>query len=239
MKLIKVPKVPKDYDILAIPLTSAAIKMLTIRKGTPEEWRQYLANTWGPPVITVGLVETILTVLLNKMMSTCFDLLLEASKQISDEELRNQIETSRIPKSTLLDPPSDLPRRTLLVVREENDAFKKSIKLCFKIQKYPRCNNSFKRHFFSQHTEEEEEGEEPPLKKQRNTYNLKKTKKNPDHEMGLRNQNERRCRSFSEVFQALFQNLEKTQMQQFFEETVSLNTPKKKIGRRRLPRNLH
>ncbi|KAL5767934.1 hypothetical protein ACOSQ2_014717 [Xanthoceras sorbifolium] len=44
MKLIKVPKVPKDFDILAIPLTSAAIKMLTVRKGTPEEWRQYLAR---------------------------------------------------------------------------------------------------------------------------------------------------------------------------------------------------
>ncbi|XP_044497768.1 uncharacterized protein LOC123219883 [Mangifera indica] len=44
MKLLKVPKVPKDYDILAIPLTSAAIKMLKIRKGTPQEWRQYLPN---------------------------------------------------------------------------------------------------------------------------------------------------------------------------------------------------
>ncbi|KAL2952199.1 hypothetical protein AAZX31_19G097900 [Glycine max] len=42
MKLIKPPKVPKDYDILAIPLTAAALRMLTIRKGTPEEWRQYL-----------------------------------------------------------------------------------------------------------------------------------------------------------------------------------------------------
>ncbi|XP_031383841.1 uncharacterized protein LOC116197745 isoform X3 [Punica granatum] len=42
MKLIKVPKAPKDYDILAIPLTSAAVKMLRLTKGTPEEWRQYL-----------------------------------------------------------------------------------------------------------------------------------------------------------------------------------------------------
>ncbi|PKI34088.1 hypothetical protein CRG98_045545 [Punica granatum] len=41
MKLIKVPKAPKDYDILAIPLTSAAVKMLRLTKGTPEEWRQY------------------------------------------------------------------------------------------------------------------------------------------------------------------------------------------------------
>ncbi|XP_020218606.1 uncharacterized protein LOC109801870 isoform X2 [Cajanus cajan] len=44
MKLIKAPKVPKDYDILAIPLTAAALRMLTIRKGTPEEWRQYLRS---------------------------------------------------------------------------------------------------------------------------------------------------------------------------------------------------
>ncbi|VVA26514.1 PREDICTED: HNH endonuclease [Prunus dulcis] len=44
MKLTKVPKAPKDYDILAIPLTSAAIKMLKMRKGTPEEWLQYLSK---------------------------------------------------------------------------------------------------------------------------------------------------------------------------------------------------
>ncbi|WVZ04959.1 hypothetical protein V8G54_018305 [Vigna mungo] len=44
MKLIKVPKAPKDYDILAIPLTAAALRMLTVRKGTPEEWRQYLRS---------------------------------------------------------------------------------------------------------------------------------------------------------------------------------------------------
>ncbi|KAH7522771.1 hypothetical protein FEM48_Zijuj07G0173700 [Ziziphus jujuba var. spinosa] len=43
MKLIKVPKAPKDYDILAIPLTTAAIKMLRMRQGTPEEWQQYLS----------------------------------------------------------------------------------------------------------------------------------------------------------------------------------------------------
>jgi len=35
---------PKDYDILAIPLTAAALRMLTLRKGTPEEWRQYLRS---------------------------------------------------------------------------------------------------------------------------------------------------------------------------------------------------
>ncbi|KAF7801490.1 HNH nuclease [Senna tora] len=45
MKLIKVPKAPKDYDILAIPLTSAALRMLTIRQGTPQEWRQYLSTS--------------------------------------------------------------------------------------------------------------------------------------------------------------------------------------------------
>ncbi|XWS57622.1 hypothetical protein CRYUN_Cryun09bG0189400 [Craigia yunnanensis] len=48
MKLIKVPKVPKDYDILAIPLTSAAIRMLRKRNGTPEEWHQYLSPSTEP-----------------------------------------------------------------------------------------------------------------------------------------------------------------------------------------------
>ncbi|KAL9436456.1 hypothetical protein AB3S75_022500 [Citrus x aurantiifolia] len=42
MQLLRVPKAPKDYDILAIPLTGAAIRMLRVRKGTPVEWRQYL-----------------------------------------------------------------------------------------------------------------------------------------------------------------------------------------------------
>ncbi|GMI65277.1 hypothetical protein like AT2G23840 [Hibiscus trionum] len=48
MALIKVPKAPKDYDILAIPLTSAAITMLRMRNGTPEEWRQYLSSSTEP-----------------------------------------------------------------------------------------------------------------------------------------------------------------------------------------------
>ncbi|KAI9121492.1 hypothetical protein K1719_008525 [Acacia pycnantha] len=48
MKLLKTPKAPKDYDILAIPLTSAALRMLTTRKGTPEEWRQYLRSSSEP-----------------------------------------------------------------------------------------------------------------------------------------------------------------------------------------------
>ncbi|XP_072951421.1 uncharacterized protein [Typha angustifolia] len=44
MKLTKIPKIPKDYDILAIPLTSSAVKMLKTRRGIPEEWLQYLAK---------------------------------------------------------------------------------------------------------------------------------------------------------------------------------------------------
>ncbi|KAJ0714729.1 putative HNH nuclease [Helianthus annuus] len=44
MKLHKAPKAPKDYDIIAIPLTNTAIKMLQMRKGTPEEWLQYLGG---------------------------------------------------------------------------------------------------------------------------------------------------------------------------------------------------
>ncbi|KAI3413066.1 HNHc domain-containing protein, partial [Psidium guajava] len=44
MKLITVPKAPKDYDILAIPLTMATIKMLKMRKEMPKEWLQYLAK---------------------------------------------------------------------------------------------------------------------------------------------------------------------------------------------------
>lgn len=49
MNLMKVPKAPKEFDILAIPLTSAAVRMLKIKKGTPQEWRQYLPNSsFGP-----------------------------------------------------------------------------------------------------------------------------------------------------------------------------------------------
>ncbi|GKV07393.1 hypothetical protein SLEP1_g19176 [Rubroshorea leprosula] len=48
MELLKVPKAPKDYDILAIPLTEAAIRMLRMRNGTPEEWRQYLSPSSEP-----------------------------------------------------------------------------------------------------------------------------------------------------------------------------------------------
>ncbi|XP_031392694.1 uncharacterized protein LOC116204652 [Punica granatum] len=48
MRLLKVPKAPKDYDVLAIPLTTAAIRMLRTRQGLPEEWREYLARSSDP-----------------------------------------------------------------------------------------------------------------------------------------------------------------------------------------------
>ncbi|ONK65067.1 uncharacterized protein A4U43_C07F33260 [Asparagus officinalis] len=44
MKLLKTPKIPKDFDILAIPLTTGAATMLRKRKGIPEEWLQYLGK---------------------------------------------------------------------------------------------------------------------------------------------------------------------------------------------------
>ncbi|KAL0291441.1 UNVERIFIED_CONTAM: hypothetical protein Scaly_2637000 [Sesamum calycinum] len=49
MKLMKVPKAPKDYEILAIPLTNQTMKMLKLRKGMPEEWRQYLSKPYAAP----------------------------------------------------------------------------------------------------------------------------------------------------------------------------------------------
>ncbi|XP_016466345.2 uncharacterized protein LOC107789092 [Nicotiana tabacum] len=49
MKLMKEPKATKEYDILAIPLTSSAVKMLRSKKGTPEEWRQYLSMPSAAP----------------------------------------------------------------------------------------------------------------------------------------------------------------------------------------------
>lgn len=49
MKLMKVPKAPKEFDILAIPLTASAVKMLRSRKGMPEEWRQYLSMPSSAP----------------------------------------------------------------------------------------------------------------------------------------------------------------------------------------------
>ncbi|KAJ6817013.1 uncharacterized protein M6B38_414015 [Iris pallida] len=44
MKLLKIPKAQKDFDILAIPLTTSAVKMLRARKGLPEEWLQYIGK---------------------------------------------------------------------------------------------------------------------------------------------------------------------------------------------------
>ena len=44
MKDINFEQAPKDYDVIAIPLTNTAIKMLRMRKGTPEEWLQYLGG---------------------------------------------------------------------------------------------------------------------------------------------------------------------------------------------------
>ncbi|KAL0405073.1 UNVERIFIED_CONTAM: hypothetical protein Sradi_2148100 [Sesamum radiatum] len=49
MKLMKVPKAPKDYEILAIPLTNQTMKMLKLRKGMPEEWQQYLSKPYAAP----------------------------------------------------------------------------------------------------------------------------------------------------------------------------------------------
>lgn len=40
---------PKDYDIVAIPLTNAAIRMLRSNKATPEEWHQYLGKPSSAP----------------------------------------------------------------------------------------------------------------------------------------------------------------------------------------------
>uniref|UniRef100_A0A1J3HCP0 HNH nuclease domain-containing protein n=1 Tax=Noccaea caerulescens TaxID=107243 RepID=A0A1J3HCP0_NOCCA len=49
MKLLKPPKEPKDYDIVAIPLTNAAIRLLRSNKATPEEWHQYLGKPSSAP----------------------------------------------------------------------------------------------------------------------------------------------------------------------------------------------
>ncbi|ESQ33958.1 hypothetical protein EUTSA_v10008350mg [Eutrema salsugineum] len=49
MKLLKAPKEPKAYDIVAIPLTNAAIRLLRSNKATPEEWHQYLGKYSSAP----------------------------------------------------------------------------------------------------------------------------------------------------------------------------------------------
>ncbi|KAL3824629.1 hypothetical protein ACJIZ3_020658 [Penstemon smallii] len=49
MKLKNVPRAPKDYEILAIPLTYHTIKMMKLRKEMPDEWRQYLSMPNAAP----------------------------------------------------------------------------------------------------------------------------------------------------------------------------------------------
>ncbi|KAF3781511.1 hypothetical protein EJ110_NYTH36900 [Nymphaea thermarum] len=49
MKLNRIPKAPKNFDIHSIPLTASALKVLKMRKGFPDEWRQYLAQPSAEP----------------------------------------------------------------------------------------------------------------------------------------------------------------------------------------------
>uniref|UniRef100_A0A453QUW4 HNH nuclease domain-containing protein n=2 Tax=Aegilops tauschii TaxID=37682 RepID=A0A453QUW4_AEGTS len=44
MKLRKIPKGPKEFDIIAVPLTKSAFRTIRRRHGLPEEWLQYLAG---------------------------------------------------------------------------------------------------------------------------------------------------------------------------------------------------
>ncbi|CAN6213230.1 unnamed protein product [Urochloa humidicola] len=44
MKLRKIPRAPKEYDILAVPLTKSAFRALKRSQGLPEVWLQYLAR---------------------------------------------------------------------------------------------------------------------------------------------------------------------------------------------------
>lgn len=46
---IPILQAPKEFDILAIPLTASAVKMLRSRKGMPEEWRDYLSVPYSAP----------------------------------------------------------------------------------------------------------------------------------------------------------------------------------------------
>lgn len=45
MKLRKVPKAPKEFDIIAVPLTKSAFRTIRRKQGLPEEWLQYLAGS--------------------------------------------------------------------------------------------------------------------------------------------------------------------------------------------------
>ncbi|CAL5076669.1 unnamed protein product [Urochloa decumbens] len=44
MKLRKIPRAPKEYDILAVPLTKSVFRTLKRNQGLPEVWLQYLAR---------------------------------------------------------------------------------------------------------------------------------------------------------------------------------------------------
>ncbi|NP_001141933.1 uncharacterized protein LOC100274082 [Zea mays] len=44
MKLRKIPRAPKEYDIMAVPLTKSAFRTLKRNHGLPEVWLQYLAR---------------------------------------------------------------------------------------------------------------------------------------------------------------------------------------------------
>ncbi|XP_051207545.1 uncharacterized protein [Lolium perenne] len=45
MKLRKIPKAPKEFDIIAVPLTKSAFRTIRRRQGLPEEWLQYIAGS--------------------------------------------------------------------------------------------------------------------------------------------------------------------------------------------------
>ncbi|EER95913.1 hypothetical protein BDA96_02G046800 [Sorghum bicolor] len=44
MKLLKIPRAPKEYDIMAVPLTKSAFRTLKRNHGLPEVWLQYLSR---------------------------------------------------------------------------------------------------------------------------------------------------------------------------------------------------
>ncbi|CAD6221025.1 unnamed protein product [Miscanthus lutarioriparius] len=44
MKLRKIPRAPKEYDIMAVPLTKSAFRTLKRNHGLPEVWLQYLSR---------------------------------------------------------------------------------------------------------------------------------------------------------------------------------------------------
>ncbi|GAB2295383.1 hypothetical protein Dimus_029556 [Dionaea muscipula] len=52
MALIKMPKAPKEYDLLSVPLTSVAVHKLKMKKEMPEEWQQYLSK-----VMSLGKID--------------------------------------------------------------------------------------------------------------------------------------------------------------------------------------